>query len=201
MTSPRYPLEFTFFSDEECDEIKQYAYKKEEELKESTPLEVYNKSITTNNYNKYNFFEDHPVYAERLIDFLKQTDAPLQWPILVQSWVNIYRKGDGIGWHNHYGSGLSFNIFIDGDLAPGPSYVLAGEEGGLDKYDIQIKNLSNKKGYMQIFPSSVYHKVDPLNSERISIGGTLHHYKDITEDVISFISLNNKNNHGIIILS
>ena len=64
MTSPRYPLEFTFFSDEECDDIKQYAYKKEEELKESTPLEVYNKSITTNNYNKYNFFEDHPVYAE-----------------------------------------------------------------------------------------------------------------------------------------
>ena len=193
--------EFPFFNSEECDEIKQYAYKKEKELKGSTPLEVYNKSITTNNYDRYNFFEDHPVYAERLVSLLKETDAPLTWPIMVQSWVNIYRKGDGIGWHNHYGSGLSFNIFIDGDLAPGPSYVLAGEEGGLDKYDIQIKNLSNKKGYMQIFPSSVYHKVDPLNSERISIGGTLHHYKDITEDVISFISLNNKNNHGIIILS
>ena len=193
--------EFPFFTNEECDEIKQYAYKKEKELKGSTPLEVYNKSITTNNYDRYNFFEDHPVYAERLVSLLKETDAPLTWPIMVQSWVNIYRKGDGIGWHNHYGSGLSFNIFIDGDLAPGPSYVLAGEEGGLDKYDIQIKNLSNKKGYMQIFPSSVYHKVDPLNSERISIGGTLHHYKDITEDVISFISLNNKNNHGIIILS
>jgi len=193
--------EFPFFTSEECDEIKQYAYKKEKELKGSTPLEVYNKSITTNNYDRYNFFEDHPVYAERLVSLLKETDAPLTWPIMVQSWVNIYRKGDGIGWHNHYGSGLSFNIFIDGDLAPGPSYVLAGEEGGLDKYDIQIKNLSNKKGYMQIFPSSVYHKVDPLNSERISIGGTLHHYKDITEDVISFISLNNKNNHGIIILS
>tara|TARA_R100000152_G_C6723773_1_gene149339 strand:- start:117 stop:716 length:600 start_codon:yes stop_codon:yes gene_type:complete len=195
--------EFPFFTREECDEIKQYAYKKEKELKGSTPLEVYNKSITTNNYDRYNFFEDHPVYAERLVSLLKETDAPLEWPIIVQSWVNIYRKGDGIGWHNHYGSGLSFNIFIDGDLAPGPSYVLAGEEGGLDKYDIQIKNLSNKKGYMQIFPSPVYHKVDPLNSEleRITVAATIHSYTAINRKVLNLLSLNNKNNHGIIILS
>jgi len=195
--------EFPFFTREECDEIKQYAYKKEKELKGSTPLEVYNKSITTNNYDRYNFFEDHPVYAERLVSLLKETDAPLEWPIIVQSWVNIYRKGDGIGWHNHYGSGLSFNIFIDGDLAPGPSYVLAGEEGSLDKYDIQIKNLSNKKGYMQIFPSPVYHKVDPLNSEleRITVAATIHSYTAINRKVLNLLSLNNKNNHGIIILS
>jgi len=192
--------EFPFFTSKECDEIKQYAYKKEKELKGSDPLEVYNKSITTNNYDRYNFFEDHPVYAERLVDFLTQTDAPVEWPIIVQSWVNIYRKGDGIGWHNHYGSGVSFNIFIDGDLTPGPSYVLAGEDGGLDKYDIQIKNLSNKKGIIQIFPSSVYHKVDPVSSERISVGATIHHYKDITKEALNYLSLNNKVNHGIILL-
>ena len=119
--------EFPFFTSEECDEIKQYAYKKEKELKGSSPLEVYNKSITTNNYDRYNFFEDHPVYAERLVDFLKKTDAPLEWPIMVQSWVNIYRKGDGIGWHNHCGNRISFNIFIDGDPSPGPAYIFAGK--------------------------------------------------------------------------
>ena len=192
--------EFPFFTSKECDEIKQYAYKKEKELKESTPAEVYNKSITTNNYSQYNFFDDHPVYAERLVSLLKKSEAPLTWPIMVQSWVNIYRKDDGIGWHKHRGDALSFNIFIDGDTEPGPSYVLAGEDGGLDKYDIQIKNFSNKKGCMQIFPSSTYHKVDPLNSERISVGGTLHHDTSIPAN-LDYFSLNNKTKHGLIILS
>jgi len=195
--------EFPFFTSEECDEIKQYAYKKERELKESTPIkptEVYNKSITTNNYNSYNFFEDHPVYAERLIDFLKQTDAPLEWPIMVQSWVNIYRKGDGIGWHNHKGH-IALNIFIDGEPQPGPAYVLAGINADLNEYDMEVRNYSNKKGYMQIFPSDTYHKVDPVSSERISIGATLYNYNDITQNAIGLISLNNKHKKGIIILS
>ena len=192
--------EFPFFTSKECDEIKQYAYKKEKELKESTPAEVYNKSITTNNYSQYNFFDDHPVYAERLVSLLKKSDAPLTWPIMVQSWVNIYRKDDGIGWHKHRGDALSFNIFIDGDTEPGPSYVLAGEDGGLDKYDIQIKNFSNKKGCMQIFPSSTYHKVDRVSSERISLGGTLHHHSSIPAN-LDYFSLNNKTKHGLIILS
>ena len=201
MTSPRYPLEFIFFSDEECDEIKQYAYKKEEELKESTPLEVYNKSITTNNYNQYNFFEDHPVYAERLVDFLKTTNSPLEWPIMVQSWVNIYRKGDGIGWHNHKGNGWSFNIFIDGDPSPGPAYILAGHDGGLEDYDMKVKNFKNKKGYMQIFPSPTYHKVDPISSERITVGGTLHHYSSISIKDLSLLSFNSKEVNGTILLT
>ena len=192
--------EFPFFTNEECDEIKQYAYKKERELKGPITGEVYNKSITTNNYNQYNFFKDHPVYAERLVDFLKKTNAPLEWPIMVQSWVNIYRQGDGIGWHIHYGDGYAFNIFIDGDLEPGPSYLLAGTKADLNEYDIEVRNYPNKKGYMQIFPSFTYHKVDPVSSERISVGATIHHYKEITQDAISCISLNNKIKNGIIIL-
>ena len=192
--------EFPFFTSKECDEIKQYAYKKEKELKESTPFEVYNKSITTNNYSQYNFFEDHPVYAERLVSLLKKTDAPLTWPIMVQSWVNIYRKDDGIGWHKHRGDALSFNIFIDGDTEPGPAYILAGKDGCLSEYDMKVQNFSNKKGCMQIFPSSTYHKVDPLNSERISVGGTLHHHTSIPAN-LDYFSLNNKTKHGLIILS
>ena len=110
-------------------------------------------------------------------------------------------KGDGIGWHNHLNDALSFNIFIDGDLEPGPSYVLAGEKANLNEYDIEVKNYSNKKGYMQIFPSSTYHKVDPVSSERISVGVTLYDYKNITQNALGIISLNNKNKKGIIILS
>ena len=213
--------EFPFFSNKECDEIKQYAYKKEKkiiyDLKNvfhyfteekfndfGQPIEEkYNNSVTTNHYNHYNFLKDNPVYADRLVDLLIQTEAPLRWPILVQSWVNIYRKGDGIGWHNHYGSGLSFNIFIDGDPEPGPVYVLGGKDGNLPEYEMETQNYPNKKGVMQIFPSPVYHKVDPLASEedRITIGGTLHHYSDICRNTLNYLSFNNKKDHGLIVLS
>ena len=193
--------EFIFFNSAECIEIKQYAYKKEKELEGSKIKEKYNNSITTNKYDSYNFFRDHPIYAERLVDLLKKTNAPLEWPIMVQSWVNIYRKGDGIGWHTHQGNGFSFNIFIDGDILPGPVYLSTGYECGLDKYEMRGVNFENKKGDIQIFPSSTYHKVDPVSSERISVGATLHNYKDISADALSYLSLTNKDEHGIIILS
>ena len=193
--------EFAFFNSAECVEIKQYAYKKEKELEGSKIKEKYNNSITTNKYDSYNFFRDHPIYAERLVDLLKKTNAPLEWPIMVQSWINIYRKGNGIGWHKHRGDCLSLNIFIDGDTTPGPAYFLAGKDGGLNEYDCKEENFMNKKGYMQIFPSSTYHKVDPVSSERISVGATLHNYKDISADALNYLSLNNKSEHGIIILS
>ena len=198
MTSP---LEFPFFSNEECEEIKKYAYKKEIELKEKTTPNEYNNSVTTNNFNNYNFFKDNPIYADRLVNLLKKTGCPIEWPIMLQSWVNIYREGDGIGWHYHHGNGWSFNIFIDGDLSPGPAYILAGKEGGLEKYDMKVKNFTNKKGYMQIFPSSTYHKVDPISSERITVGGTLHHYSSICAKDLSLLSLNSKEEQGFILLT
>jgi hypothetical protein len=191
--------EFPFFTSEECDKIKQYAYQKEKELKEKEPSERYNNSITTNNYSQYNFFGDHPVYAERLVSFLKETNAPVEWPIMVQSWVNIYRQGDGIGWHMHKGD-IALNIFIDGETQPGPAYFLAGKDSDLNEYDMEVRNYSNKKGYMQIFPSSTYHKVDPVSSQRISIGATLHDYKNISTKALNYLTLNNKDNHGIILL-
>ena len=67
------------------------------------------------------------------------------------------------------------------------------------------KELLNKykKGVMQIFPSPVYHKVDPLasESERITIGGTLHNCNEITKNILNYLSFNNKKTHGMIILS
>ena len=205
--------EFPFFTNDECDEIKQYCYEKEKELKDRDPTERYNNSITTNSYNQYNFFRDHPIYAERLVSFLNATEAPLEWPIMVQSWVNIYRKGDGIGWHKHRGDALSFNIFIDGDTEPGPAYILAGKVyEGLGEYDMKVQNYPNKRGYIQIFPSSTYHKVDPVNYERVSLGGTIHHNTSIhsrfdyidntnTHSNLDLLALNNRRENGIIILS
>ena len=62
----------------------------------------------------------------------------------------------------------SLNIFVDGDTTPGPVYFLAGKDGGLNEYECREENFKNEKGHMQIFPSSTYHKVDPVSSERIS---------------------------------
>ena len=194
------PLEFPFFNIEECERIKEYAYKKEIELREKAPTERYNNSITTNNYNQYNFFEDHPVYADRLVNLLKEKECPIEWPILLQSWVNIYREGDGIGWHYHYGNGFSFNIFIDGDPSPGPVYLFTGHDCGLNEYEMKAANLKNKKGYMQIFRSSIFHKVDPVNSERISVAGTLHNYSAIAKKNLENLSFNNKMKDGFILL-
>jgi len=195
--------ELPFFSIEECEEIKEYAYKKEIELREKPNNERYNynNSITTNNYDQYNFLKDNPIYADRFAKFLKETGCPIEWPIITQSWINIYREGDGIGWHKHVGDGYSFNIFIDGDISPGPVYLLTGKEDGLNKYHLKEKNFTNKKGHMQIFSSHIYHKVDPINSERITVGGTIHHYRNISPNELSRMSFNNKEKHGYILLS
>jgi hypothetical protein len=192
-----------FFSIEECEEIKEYAYKKEKELRKVDYLNYGKTSntINTNNFNQYNFFKDNPIYADRLVNLLRDTKCPIEWPILVQSWINIYRKGDGIGWHAHQGNSFSFNIFIDGDLSPGPAYLLIGRFGSLEnKYDINAINFENKKGYIQIFPSHIFHKVDPVSSERISIGGTLHNYSDISKKNLEDLSFNNKMKDGTILL-
>tara|TARA_R100000742_G_C4253132_1_gene71259 strand:+ start:50 stop:652 length:603 start_codon:yes stop_codon:yes gene_type:complete len=195
--------EFPFFNSEDCDKIKQYAYEKEKQFASTINKVKYNNSVTTNNYDSYNFFGDHPVYTERLVSLLKESNAPLEWPILVQSWVNIYRKGDGIGWHNHCGDGLSLNIFIDGDTEPGPAYVIRGIDDNFSEYKMETRNFKNKQGVMQIFPSAVYHKVDPLISEleRITVAATIHSYTAINRKVLNLLSFNNKIENGIIILS
>ena len=174
--------EYKFFTISECDKIKEYAYRKEDELIKEGHQENYEgefDSITTNNYFRYNFLRDHPIYAARFVDFLKQTRDDLEWPIAVQSWVNIYRKGDGIHWHNHKGTmdtSFAANIFIDGPTKPGTIYL---KENG---YEINELSVKNKRGYIQIFPTDILHKVDPVESERISIGITLHSCNYIREN-------------------
>ena len=188
--------EYKFFTIDECDKIKEYAYRKEDELIKEGHLQGEFDSVTTNNYFRYNFLRDHPIYAARLVDFLRQTHDNIEWPIAVQSWVNIYRKGAGIFWHNHLGTmGSSFaaNIFIDGPTKPGTVYL---KETG---YKINELALENKRGYIQIFPTAILHKVDPVQSKRISVGITLHLGRNTVDHVLRH-SNDNDVNGGVIIL-
>ena len=185
---------FKFFTTEECQQIKEYAYKKEKELVDEGHADwSYHEygSITSNNYFRYNFFRDHPLYKERLIKFLSHPNVKhqLKWPIKVQSWVNIYRKGQGVTWHNHIGdmrSSCSANIFIDGPTEPGTTYLI------VDGQDLKEVDKENRKGYIQLSPCFIYHKVKLVESERVSVGITLHSY--------DFDNKNTKNTTNIISL-
>lgn len=195
-------LELPFFTEEECDSIKPYCYEVEEELikfgfdkhRENHAL---GDVVTTNNYFRYNFFAAHPHFADRFADFMWQTNKDVDWPIAVQSWVNIYRKGQGINWHNHQGSmGKSFsaNIFVDGPTKPGITYKPFNEKGIVRE---------NKKGYIHVFPCELFHMVPPVeeDEDRITIGITVHSYKDINHTMIDQLAFNSRTYQDTIILS
>jgi len=190
-----------FFTESECEEIVKYIDKKKnylldnkkqyEEIGDSS----YNQSqITTSNYNNYNFFLDNPKYIDRFLKTLNSFLPELEYPIAVQSWVNVYEKGDGIGIHNHSGMNLhSFaaNIFIDGPTKPGITYIdISGSA-----------TLENIKGEMQLFNCSLYHEVPKNISDtaRYSIGITIHGHEAITRGLLSNASFNS--NRSIIILN
>ncbi len=195
-------LELPFFTEEECDSIKPYCYAVEKELldhgfgkhREHNSL---GDVITTNNYFRYNFFASHPEYADRFADFLFQTNKDLEWPVACQSWVNIYRKGQGIDWHNHQGSmGKSFsaNIFIDGPTSPGITY-----KPFRDKALVR----ENRKGFIHVFPCELFHTVPPITTDedRITIGITVHSFKDINHTMIQQLAFNSRLYQDTIILT
>ena len=75
-------MEFSFFSEEECDDIKKYCHNVEKKLiddgyNEDTGHESLGDVVTTVNYFRYNFFADNPQYAERLVNCLRKTNQYL----------------------------------------------------------------------------------------------------------------------------
>lgn len=193
-------MEFSFFSEEECNDIKEYCHNVEKKLiddghNKDTGHESLGDVVTTVNYFRYNFFADNPQYAERLVNCLRKTNQYLEWPIVCQSWVNLYHKGQGIGWHNHQGTmGRSFsaNIFIDGPTKPGITFKHFGEKA---------KVIENKRGYIQIFPCELMHMVPPTEEERITVGITIHSYPSITRGLIDQLAFNSQEHKGSIILT
>lgn len=193
-------MEFSFFSEEECNSIKEYCHNVEKKLiddghNKDTGHESLGDVVTTVNYFRYNFFADNPQYAERLVNCLRKTNQYLEWPIVCQSWVNLYHKGQGIGWHNHQGTmGRSFsaNIFIDGPTKPGITFKQFGEKA---------KVIENKRGYIQIFPCELMHMVPPTEEERITVGITIHSYPSITRGLIDQLAFNSQAHKGSIILT
>ena len=193
-------MEFPFFSIDECNSVKSWSYDIEKKLiadghGQHKGHDSLGGVITTNNYFRYNFFSEHPNYAERLVDCLRKTNKYLEWPIVCQSWVNVYHDGQGIGWHNHQGTmGRSFsaNIFIDGPTKPGITFKAFNQKPLV---------IENKIGYIQIFPCELMHMVPETKKDRITIGITVHSYPSVTKGLINQLAFNSKDYKGSIILT
>jgi len=172
-----------FFTEEECIQVCKYADDKRNEMLESysdiePSFRLLNNSksqVTTGFYNSYSFFLDNPLYIKRLFSLIKNEFSDIEWPIVVQSWVNIYHKGEGIGKHTHSPITIPFhksakkvyaaNIFVGGNENLGINYVIDG----------QVTNEKNKLGEIQFFDGNVEHYVEenPYSEKRYTVGITI----------------------------
>jgi hypothetical protein len=160
----------------ECEDIKNIILSQENSIKRMGP-DIYDgtsENSLTGRYLVFNFFSDskfRSIMESKLLRVYEKLNLPK--PMFVQCWANTFRKGEGIGWHTHWGhdssAGPDFhsaNIFIDGDRSIGTSYRIDGRE----------KKFRNRYGQLSLFDSTIEHCVFPNNSDtiRISIAMDIH---------------------------
>lgn len=203
----KYVWEADVLTPEECQILIDYAHKKEDELleelsEEETDLDKYwYESLTSIHHHRYNIFEDHPWLADKLSHILTfgPTKDFLEWPIMVQGWVNIYRKGKGIDWHLHQGLiGKSFtaNIFLGGPTNPGVLYKPFNKKPIIRE---------NSPGKMHLLPCDLFHKAPKNVSDdelRYTCGISIHSFDLINKDNLNRNAFNTrKGNKECVILT
>lgn len=168
----------------ECEDIKNIILSQENSIKRMGP-DIYRATAPnslTGRYRFFNFFLDskfRSIMKPKLLRVYEKLNLPK--PMFVQCWANTFRKGEGIGWHNHWGTDskagsnfLSANIFIDGDRSIGTSYRIDGRE----------KKFRNRYGQLSLFSPTIEHCVFPNNSNqtRISIAMDIHYSNETIWD-------------------
>lgn len=171
-------------SKRECEDIKNIILSQENSIKRMGP-DIYPDTAPdslTGRYRFFNFFLDskfRSIMQPKLLTVYKKLKLPK--PAIVQCWANTFRKGEGIGWHKHWGTDskggsdfLSANIFIDGDRSIGTSYLIDGRE----------KKFRNRYGQLSLFDPLIEHCVFPNNSDRtrISIAMDIHYSNETIWD-------------------
>ena len=111
----------------------------------------------TGRYYCFNFLSDETIYS-----ILGDKLRTLFGRCIIQCWANIFRKGEGIGEHQHTGCMYdppgfmkSVNIFLSGNASIGTYY------DGV-KYE-------NKVGELTMFPPIMKHSVSENPNERVRI--------------------------------
>ena len=186
---------YKFFSLDECEKMRTYCDKKERKLESVTEKQADKKAdpgkadipLTQQHHYLYNFFAENKKYQPLLVKCVKELVPHLEFPIAVQSWVNVYRNGQGIKWHSHGGkNGYSYsaNIFLGGRTTPGIYYSVDPES---------IFNIENEPGSMHLFPHSLNHMVpeSDTSEKRYTVGITIHGYQALDKDLIKGVAANN----------
>ena len=144
--------------------------------------------LTQSHHYLYNFFSENKKYQPRLIKCVLELVPHLEFPIAVQSWVNIYRNGEGIKWHTHGGkNGYSYsaNIFLGGHTTPGIYYSVDPEN---------VFNVENDLGSLHLFPHSLNHMVPASENKakRYTVGITIHGYQALDKSLVQGVAANNE---------
>ena len=192
---------YRFFSADDCKRVIRYCDEKEKEMRKFHQTLVKSGDATNNPkipltqryHSEYNFFRENPEHVPRLLACIHEVLPGLEFPIAVQAWVNIYRKGQGIMWHTHAGkNGYSFsaNVFLGGVTSPGIYYSVNPD----DNY-----NVENEIGAMHLFPHSLNHMVPPSESKqkRYTLGITIHGLQAIDKPLIQGAALDRKHRETI----
>ena len=186
---------YKFLSPDECEKMRRYCDKKERKLesvlekqadKEADPGKA-SIPLTQKHHYLYNFFSENKKHQPRLVKCVKELVPHLEFPIAVQSWVNVYRNGEGIKWHSHGGkNGYSYsaNIFLSGRTTPGIYYSVDPEN---------IYNIENELASMHLFPHNLNHMVpaSETTEKRYTVGITIHGYQALDKDLIKGVAANN----------
>ena len=187
---------YKFFSAEECKKVRDYCDKKERKLEKLLDKQASQQTesgkasipLTQQHHYLYNFFAENKKFQPRLIKCVSEMLPHLEFPIAVQSWVNVYRNGEGIKWHSHGGkNGYSYsaNIFLGGQTAPGIYYSVDPDN---------IFNIENEIGAMHIFPHNLNHMVpaSETNQKRYTVGITIHGYQAVDKALIQGTAANSE---------
>ena len=187
---------YKFFSPDECKKVRTYCDKKEQTLaallKKNAEQPSSDKKVsipvTQEHHYLYNFFSENKKYQPRLIKCVKELLPHLEFPIAVQSWVNVYRTGQGIKWHTHGGkNGYSYsaNIFAGGHKTPGIYYAVDPDS---------VFNVENELGAMHVFPHSLNHMVPKSENDnkRYTVGITIHGYQAFDRALMQGLAANNE---------
>ncbi len=194
---------YRFFSENDCKSIIQHCDEKEKEINKFHQVLVQNSEsthnpripITQRYHSEYNFFEENPEHVPRLLACIREVLPELEFPVAVQAWVNIYRKGQGVMWHTHGGkNGYSYsaNVFLGGETTPGIYYAVNPD----DTFKVE-----NEVGAMHVFPHSLNHMVPPSESmlKRYTLGITIHGFQAIDKSLIQGVALDRHHRETVIL--
>jgi len=193
MNPDNFLLHLPFFTKNECEEIVNYIERKEKFFKEDEQSQKLlegavtygNTSNSTRLHSKYNFFLENKKYIPRLKKILEKNFPNLNYPLAVQSWCNLYAKGQGINWHTHrlfgnfdFPNSFTSNVFVGGREDIGITYALH-HEGDIPRY--KYVNVKNKLGHIQFVKSNIHHMVrsNPYDETRYTIGITVTEFHPV----------------------